>query len=172
VFDLPQGTVTFVFTDIEGSTRLLQRTRSRYADLRQAHGDLLRATSTGRGGHEMGTAGDAFLFAFARARDAIDASIASQRAVADHEWPPDAEIRVRMGIHTGEPDMSEEGYLGLALHRVARISDAGHGGQILVSRATAELVEDELAESFTLRDLGAHRLKGLRTSPAHLPGGR
>jgi YVTN family beta-propeller protein len=157
--ELPSGTVTFVFTDIEGSTRLLTRLRERYAELRDAHHRLLREAFAGAGGQEMGTEGDAFFVAFSRAKDAVTAAVAAQRALAAHPWPPDAEIRVRMGIHTGEPEVDEEGYLGLALHRVARISAAGHGGQVLLSNTTREIVEDDLPHDVALRDLGEQRFK-------------
>jgi YVTN family beta-propeller protein len=159
VGELPTGTVTFLFTDIEGSTRLLRSLREGYAELRDAHHRLIREAFAAVGGHEMGTEGDAFFVAFRRAKDAVTAAVAAQRALASYAWPEGAEIRVRMGIHTGEPDIDEEGYLGLTLHHVARISAAGHGGQVLLSNTTREIVEDDLPADVSLRALGEQQLK-------------
>lgn len=159
--ELHSGTVSFLFTDIEGSTRLLQQLREGYGDVLADHHRLLRAAFEQTGGQEMGTEGDAFFVAFRRARDAVEAAAAAQRALAVHPWPEGGEIRVRMGIHTGEPSVGDEGYRGMALHRAARISSAGHGGQVLLSNATRELVEDDLPDGLGLRDFGEHRLKDL-----------
>jgi YVTN family beta-propeller protein len=159
--ELPSGTVSFLFTDVEGSTRLLQQLREGYGDVLADHHRLLRAAFEQSGGQETGTEGDAFFVAFRRARDAVAAAAAAQRALAAHPWPEGAEVRVRMGIHTGEPSMGDEGYHGMALHRAARISSAGHGGQVLLSNATRELVEDDLPPGLGLRDLGERRLKDL-----------
>src|SRR5437868_7108708 len=137
--ELPSGTTTFLFTDIEGSTRLLQQLRERYEEFLAAHNRLMRAAFEHAGGEEMGTEGDAFFVAFRRARDAVSAAVAAQHALASHTWPEGTQCRVRMGIHTGEPTVGEEGYLGMALHRAARICAAGHGGQVLLSNATREL---------------------------------
>jgi YVTN family beta-propeller protein len=156
---LPSGTVSFLFTDVEGSTRLVKGLGDRYGDVLADHHRLLRAAFEQTGGEELGTAGDAFFVAFSRARDAASAAVAGQRALADHPWPEGGEVRVRMGIHTGEPAMGDEGYSGMALHRAARISAAGHGGQVLISNATRELIEDELPRDVVLRDLGEQRLK-------------
>jgi predicted ATPase/class 3 adenylate cyclase/Tfp pilus assembly protein PilF len=160
--DLPSGTVTFLFTDIEGSTRLLQHLGDRYPDLLAEHQRLLRAAFHEAGGHEVGTQGDSFFVTFTRASDAVTAAVAAQRAVAAHSWPEGGAVRVRMGLHTGEPSFTASGYVGLDVHRAARISAAGHGGQILLSRTTRDLVEHDLPTGASLRDLGEHRLKDLQ----------
>ena len=153
--ELPSGTVTFLFTDIEGSTRLLHELGDAYADALAKHRHVLREVSAAHGGVEVDTQGDAFFIAFARARDAVAAAADAQRALRS------GPIRVRMGIHTGEPLQTDEGYVGMDIHRGARIAAAGHGGQVLVSQTARELVNDDLAEEFALRDLGEHRLKDL-----------
>ena len=158
---MPSGTVSFLFTDVEGSTRLVKGLGDRYGDVLADHHRLLRAAFEQAGGEELGTAGDAFFVAFGRARDAASAAVAAQRSLAAHPWPEGGEVRVRMGIHTGEPVMGDEGYSGMALHRAARISAAGHGGQVLISNATRELIEDELPPDVMLRDLGEQRLKDI-----------
>jgi predicted ATPase len=147
---LPHGTVTLLFTDIEGSTRLLQELGDEYADVLADHRHTLREEFARHGGVEVGTEGDAFFVAFAKASDALAAAAAGREALAD------GPIRVRMGLHTGEPTVTEEGYVGIDVHRAARIAAAGHGGQILVSQATRDL-----AGADRLRDLGVHRLKDL-----------
>jgi predicted ATPase/class 3 adenylate cyclase len=154
--DLPTGTVTFLFTDIEGSTRLLQELGDSYAEALAGHREVLRKAFADHGGAEVDTQGDAFFVAFARASDAVAAAAGGQRALA-----ADSPIRVRMGIHTGEPLRTEEGYVGMDIHRGARIAAAGHGGQVLISQTARELIEDDLPEEFALRDLGEHRLKDL-----------
>ncbi len=159
--DLPTGTVTFLFTDVEGSTRLLRQFGDRYVEIQADHRRLLRAAFAAWGGRELETQGDGFLVAFARASDAVASVIAAQRALAAHTWPDAATVRVRMGVHTGEPQSIDAGYVGLDLHRAARICTAGHGGQILISEATRVLAEVDLPEGVELRDLGAHRLKDL-----------
>jgi class 3 adenylate cyclase/tetratricopeptide (TPR) repeat protein len=158
---LPSGTVTFLFTDIEGSTRLLKQLGDRYAVLLEDHHRLLREAFAQHGGQVVDTQGDAFFVAFARARDAVDAAVAAQRALVKHRWPNGTELRVRMGIHTGEPTVGAERYVGLGVHRAARISSIGHGGQVLLSNATRELLEEELPADLGLRDLGEHQLKDL-----------
>ncbi len=158
---LPTGTVTFLFTDIEGSTRLLEQLGDRYAEVLGDYRRLLRAAFQEHGGHEVDTPGDAFFVAFSRARDALSAAVAGQRGIATHPWPEGAAVHVRMGLHTGEPLSAEAGYVGIDVHRAARICTAGHGGQILVSQATRDLVEDELPVGMSLWDLGQHRLKDL-----------
>jgi predicted ATPase/class 3 adenylate cyclase/DNA-binding CsgD family transcriptional regulator len=160
--ELPTGTVTLLFTDIEGSTRLLQRVGEHYAGLLQACRSLLRAAFLQCGGHEVDTQGDGFFVAFARASDAVAAAVAAQRALCTHAWPDGMTVRVRMGLHTGEPQRSTEGYVGLDVHHAARIMSAGHGGQVLLSHTTADLVEHALPEGVRLQDLGAHRLKDLQ----------
>jgi hypothetical protein len=149
-WELPSGTVTFLFTDIEGSTRLLLDLGDRYADAHAEHRRLLRDALRRHGGVEVDTQGEAFFYAFVRASDAVAAAEAGRRAL---EHTP---IRVRIGLHTGEPIVTSEGYVGMDLHKGARIA-AGHGGQVLLSEATARLVDAPL------RDLGDHRLKDLTT---------
>ena len=155
----PTGTVTFLFTDIEGSTRLLHRLGERYAGVLAEHQRLLRAAFAEGEGHETGTEGDSFFVAFARATQAVGAALAGQRALAAHPWPEGGVVRVRMGLHTGEPIATAGGYIGLDVHRAARICAAGHGGQVLLSQATAVLMQYRLPAGVTVRDLGAHRLK-------------
>ena len=161
VHELRHGTVTFLFTDIEGSTRLAARLRERYGGVLAAHQRLLREAFAGAKGQEIDTQGDSFFIAFARARDAVAAAIAAQLALATHPWPDNTDLRVRMGIHTAEPELGANRYVGLGVHRAARICAAAHGGQILISSAARELIEDELPESVALRDLGAFQLKDL-----------
>jgi predicted ATPase/serine/threonine protein kinase/DNA-binding CsgD family transcriptional regulator len=165
--NLPSGTVTLLFTDIEGSTLLLQQLGDSYAGVLAECRQLLRATFQEWNGREVDTQGDAFFIAFARATDAVLASVDAQRALSAHPWPDGAAVRVRMGLHTGEPTLTHEGYVGLDVHRSARIMSAGHGGQILLSQTTANLVEQDLPDDITLRDLGEHRLKDL-ARPKHL----
>jgi len=165
---LPIGTVTFLFTDIEGSTALLQRLGDhRYAEVLEEHRRLLRAAFERGGGQEVGTQGDSFLVAFHRARDAVATAVAAQRALTNHAWPDGTSLRVRMALHTGEPVSETGGYVGLDVHRAARICAAGHGGQILVSQAVEVLATPDLPRGASLRDLGTHRLKDLR-EPEHL----
>jgi predicted ATPase/class 3 adenylate cyclase len=159
---LPRGTVTLLFTDMEGSTRLLQQLGERYTDLLEEYRQLLRAAFQRWNGHEVDTQGDAFFVAFARATDAISGAVAAQRALASHFWPEGVVVRVRMGLHTGEPTLSSEGYTGLDVHYAARLMSAGHGGQVLLSQTTRALVEHDLPAGVSLRDLGAHRLKDLQ----------
>lgn len=157
VTDLPTGTVTFLFTDIEGSTRLLQQLGAAYADVLADHRRVLREAATRFSGVEVDTQGDAMLIAFARASDAAAAALEGQRELA--KLP----LRVRMGLHTGEPILTGEGYAGIDVHHGARLMSAGHGGQVLVSQATRDLLGDALV----LLDLGEHRLKDL-TLPSRL----
>jgi YVTN family beta-propeller protein len=161
VAELPRGTITFLFTDIEGSTRLLKQLGEAYGTARADHNRILRVAFAEHDGQEIDTQGDAFFVAFRRAKDAVAAAADAQRALAAHEWPDGAELRVRMGMHTGEPSVSEDGYLGLGVHRAARICSAGHGGQVLLSQATVALLEDEELPGVELRDLGPHQLKDL-----------
>ena len=165
--ELPSGTVTFLFSDVEGSTRLLTRLRDRYAEVLGAHQRVLRVAFAEYDGREVHTEGDAFFVAFARASDAIAAAVAGQRALASQSWPESVEVRVRMGVHTGEAAIAQDDYVGLDVHRAARICSAGHGGQVLISSSTRELVADELPPDVALRDLGEHRLKDL-DRPEHL----
>ena len=134
--ELPRGTVTFLFTDIEGSTRLVKQLRDHYADVLTEHQRILREAFDAHSGREIDRQGDSFFVAFPRAKDAISAAVDAQRAVAEQTWPQGAELHVRMGVHTGEPTVGEERYVGLGVHRAARICAAGHGGQVLVSQTT------------------------------------
>jgi class 3 adenylate cyclase len=130
---LPRGTVTFLFTDFEGSTRLLRQLGEGYAEVLGRHDRLVRDACAGHGGREVNTQGDAFFVAFARAGDAVAAAVQVQRALAAERWPEGASVRVRMGLHTGEPMVGAENYVGLAVNRAARICAVGRGGQILLS---------------------------------------
>ena len=164
VDELPVGTVTFLFTDIEGSTRLLKQLRDRYGEVLEEHQRILRETFAAHDGHEIDTQGDSFFVAFRRAKEAVAAAVDGQRRLAAHDWPDGTELRVRMGIHTGEPASAGQRYVGLGVHRAARISAAGHGGQVLVSQVTRELLRDDPLPDVSLRDLGEHQLKDPSTS--------
>jgi class 3 adenylate cyclase len=156
---LPSGTVTFLFTDIEGSTDLLRTLGDGYAELLRQERGILRETLTRADGREIYPQGDAFFFSFPRARDAIAGAVTAQRALGEHDWPEGVEVKVRMGLHTGEPTVGDEGYVGLDVVRAARICSAGHGGQILMSETTRALLGDALPDRTTLRDLGRRSLK-------------
>src|SRR6266566_116828 len=138
--DLPTGTITLLFTDIEGSTRLLQQLGDRYAELLTECRKLLRTAFHTYRGHEVDAQGDAIFVAFARASDALLAAVAAQRELASYSWPDAVAVRVRMGLHTGEPSRVAEGYVGLDVHRAARIMCAAHGGQVLLSQTARDLV--------------------------------
>jgi class 3 adenylate cyclase/DNA-binding beta-propeller fold protein YncE len=159
--ELPTGTVTFLFTDIEGSTALLKTLRDEYATVLSDHQELLRSAVEGAGGQEIDTQGDAFFIVFHRAKDAVLAAASAQRSLAGHAWPQGSTVRVRMGIHSGEPTLGGDRYVGLGVHRAARICAAAHGGQVLLSNATRELIEDDLPPELSLRDLGEQRLKDI-----------
>ncbi len=165
--DLPTGTVTLLFTDIEGSTLLLQQLGERYADILATCRQLLRTAFQQWNGVEVDTQGDAFFVVFARASDAVSAVVNMQRALARHDWPNGAAVALRIGLHTGEPSVGAEGYIGLDVHHAARIMSVGHGGQVLLSQTTRDLVEHDLRDEVSLRDLGEHRLKDLQR-PVHL----
>jgi predicted ATPase/class 3 adenylate cyclase len=161
VVGLPRGTVTMLFTDIEGSTRLLQELGAdRYVRALEDHRRLLRQAMSRNGGVEVEMQGDSFHFAFSDASAAVRAAAEAQRALADHRWESQP-IRVRIGIHTGEPLVSGGLYAGLDVHRAARVMSAGHGRQVLLSETTHALVATELPDGLLLRDLGEHRLKDL-----------
>jgi predicted ATPase/class 3 adenylate cyclase len=160
---LPTGTITFLFTDIEGSTLLLERVGDRqYADLQRDHQRLLRAAFAQGGGHEIDTQGDAFFVAFRSARDAVATAVEAQLTINAHAWPQGVAVRVRMGLHTGTPTIAGRHYVGLDVHRASRICSAGHGGQILLSLETGRLIENDSPPGVTLKDHGSHRLKDLQ----------
>jgi class 3 adenylate cyclase len=158
--DLPRGTVTFLFTDIEGSTDLARKLGPDYGRVRSDHRRILREAFHRYGGHEIDTAGDGFFVAFERAADAVYAAVDAQRALRDSPLE-DVAVRVRMGLHSAEPYLDRDGYTGVGVHRASRICGAGHGGQILLSNATAGIVEDLGGRDMQLRDLGEHRLKDM-----------
>lgn len=158
---LPSGTVTLLFTDVDGSTELVKRLNEDYGALLATHRDLLRTAFSEHRGVEVDTQGDSLFVTFASARDAVAAAVAAQRALADYPWPADASFSVRMGLHTGEPHVADHGYTGIAVHRAARICTIGHGGQALLSRSTAGIVDDGGIPGVSLRDLGDHRLKDI-----------
>jgi len=158
---LPAGTVTFVFTDIEGSTALLKRLGERYGEVLSQHRRIVREAFGGAGGSEIDTQGDAFFFAFPRAREAVKASVDVQRAHAKAEWPDAVAVRVRIGLHTGEPAVGDEGYLGLDVVRAARICTVGRGGHVLLSETTRALVGSSLPDGVSVFPLGERQLKGL-----------
>ena len=161
------GTVTLVFTDIEGSTRLLEHLGERYATLIADHHRIVDGAAGRHGGTRIDAAGDGLFMSFPAARGALSAAVEAQRELAAHAWPDDTDVRVRMGIHTGEPMSASTGYVGLDVHRAARICAAGHGGQILVSQAARSLLGDSLPDGMAMRDLGDHRLRGIE-SPERL----
>jgi class 3 adenylate cyclase len=158
---LPSGTVTFVFSDIEGSTTLLKELGDRYEGLLADHRRLMRERFSEHDGVEIDTQGDAFFFAFSRARDAVAAAVDAQRAHADHDWPDGRTVLVRMGLHTGEPAVGSEGYLGLDVVRAARLCTAGKGGHVLLSETTRALVGASLPEGVSIFPLGERRLKDI-----------
>jgi class 3 adenylate cyclase len=154
--ELPGGTVTFLFSDIESSTRHVRELGDDWGKALAAHNRILRESFTAAGGREVDRQGDAFFAVFPTARSALAAAAAAQRELADHAWPGDADVRVRMGVHTGEPSVGGEGYLGVDVVRAARICSAAHGGQVLVSESTRALVGGA-----DLDDLGVHHLKDM-----------
>lgn len=158
--ELPRGTITTVFTDIEGSTALLRKLgKEGYREELELHRALLREAFTKYGGHEVGVEGDSFHFVFTSAAAAVVAAAEAQRALAEADWPCGEPIRVRVGIHTGEPAPADDLYIGLDIHRAARVMSAAHGGQVLLSETTALLIREELPPELALRDLGNHHLK-------------
>jgi predicted ATPase/class 3 adenylate cyclase/DNA-binding CsgD family transcriptional regulator/tetratricopeptide (TPR) repeat protein len=159
---LPMGTITLLFTDLEGSTHLLEQLGERYTEVLAEYRSLLRTTFHAHDGYEVDTQGDSFFVVFARATDAVSAAVEMQQALAVHTWPNGVKMRVRIGLHTGEPQLSFEGYVGLDVHHAARIMSAGHGGQVLLSPTTRELVKHDLPDGVSLRDLGEYRLKDLQ----------
>src|SRR5712691_2056305 len=158
MLDLPNGTVTLLFTDVEGSTRLLRRLGERYGSALEDQRRIVSDAVVAAGGREIDSRGDELFAAFPRARAAAAAAVAVQRALAAHEWPDGEEVKVRMGLHTGEPALRDDGYLGIDVHRAARISAAAHGGQVLVSQVTHDLLA---GDDVRFRDVGEHQLKDL-----------
>jgi class 3 adenylate cyclase len=154
-------TLTFLFTDVESSTELLRQLGGRYPVAIERQQELLRDAFAAHRGVVVDTQGDAFFVAFARPRNAVLAAVAAQKSLRSEPWPDGAEVRVRMGIHTGPVELAGDRYVGLAVHRAARICAAGHGGQVLLSEATRAMLEDDEHElrELRLRDLGSHRLK-------------
>ncbi|HVH64939.1 MAG TPA: adenylate/guanylate cyclase domain-containing protein [Candidatus Acidoferrum sp.] len=165
--DMPTGTVTFLFSDIEGSTRLLRELGDGYGAVLKEHHAIVRRAITRAGGVERGTEGDSFFVAFRTAPDAVGAGVEIQRGLAEHAWPSGLPLRVRIGIHTGVGVLSGTDYIGMDVHRAARIAAAAYGGQVVVSAATQELVSDALPPGTRLRDLGEHILKDI-IQPEHL----
>ena len=160
--DLPTGTVTFVFSDLEGSTRLLKQLGDAgYADMLATHRAIVREVFAAHGGSEIDTQGDAFFYSFSRARGAVAAAVEVQRRHESQEWPGAARVRVRLGLHTGEPVVGDEGYTGLDVVRAARIAADGEGGQILLSESTRAIVGDDLPEGVGVRELGERTLKDI-----------
>ncbi|MEX1072558.1 MAG: tetratricopeptide repeat protein [Chloroflexota bacterium] len=167
MIELPTGTVTFLFTDIEGSTRLAQELGDSWPSVLERHREVARAAWSKHAGAEIGTEGDSFFVVFTSAPQAVAAAVGAQRGLAAEPWPAGAEVRVRMGMHTGEGALSGGSYVGLDVHRAARIANAGHGGQVLLSASTRTLVEGSLPDGVTLREMGEHRLKDL-SRPEHI----
>ncbi len=165
--ELPTGTITFLFTDIEGSTLLLQELGDRYAAVRDDHAAIMRRAIDQGGGVEVSTGGDSFFVAFHSPVGAVRAAVAAQLSLATHDWAPGRHLRVRMGLHTGEGVPAGGDYVGMDVNRAARIADAAHGGQVILSDATRGLVEHALPDQASVRDLGEHRLKDI-AHPEHL----
>jgi len=164
VASLPRGRVTFLMTDIEGSTKLLRVLGDRYAKLLRDVRTLIRASVRTAGGHEVDARADEFFAAFRRPAHALGAAVAIQRALHDREWPDGAEVGVRIGLHTGRTNLSETGYVGIAVHTVSRVCTAGHGGQILLSTAARDAMDVAAADprdQVTFRALGQYILMGL-----------
>jgi class 3 adenylate cyclase len=159
--ELPGGTLTVLHTDIENSTVLARYLRELYPAVLDTHRTLLRAAFTAYEGWEVDTQGDSFFVVFLRATQAVAAAVQIQRVLAAASWPQGGAVRVRIGLHTGEPIRTTEGYTGLDVIRGARIKETGHGGQVLLSASTAAIVQDALLDELGLRDLGVHRLKSL-----------
>src|SRR5438477_5693700 len=160
--ELPGGTVTFLFTDIEGSTRLLKELgRERYGELLARHNELLRAAFRKNGGIEVDRQGDSFFAVFRSAGSAVAAAADAQRLLARAEWPESVPVRVRMGLHTGEAGIGNGVYVGIAIHLAAAVSAAAQGAQILLTRTLGSIVEHELPAGMRLRDLGDRVIKGL-----------
>src|SRR5438105_7789592 len=158
---LPTGTLTFLFTDLEGSTHLLQRLGDRYPSLLADHYELMREAFARTGGREVATLGDALFVVFEQASDATAGAVQAQSALAQHAWPDDCDVRVRMGLHTGEAVIADGDYVGMAVNVAARICSAAHGGQVLISAVTRAIAEPAVADATAFVELGRHRLKDL-----------
>jgi class 3 adenylate cyclase len=158
---LPSGTVTFVFSDVEGSTGLLKRLGESYGELIAEHRRIVRETFGAHDGVEIDTQGDSFFYAFARARDAVAAAVDAQRAHTGQAWPDGEQVRVRMGLHTGEPAVGAEGYLGVDVVRAARLAATGRGGSVLLSETTRALLGSSLPDGVSVHALGERRLKDI-----------
>lgn len=158
---LPSGTLTLLFSDIEGSTSMLKRLGAHWGNALSAQRAILRAAFVDQDGHEMGTEGDSFFVVFASAHQALSAAVEAQRRLHEHDWPGEIAVKVRIGLHTGEPQRHEDGYIGIDVHRAARIAATASGGQIVLSDATRALIEGAQTADVDLRDLGWHRLKDL-----------
>jgi WD40 repeat protein/DNA-binding SARP family transcriptional activator len=156
------GTITFLFTDIEESTNLLDKLGDQYTAVLAEHHQIMRAAIQKWNGHEVDTQGDAFFVTFTRAMDAIQCAAEAQKNFASHKWLHDRPLRVRMGLHTGEPLIASTGYVGMDVHRAARIGDSAHGGQVLLSHTTRELVINDIPQGLSVRDLGEYRLKDMK----------
>ena len=167
--NLPSGTVTFLFSDIEGSTSLLKQLGDeQYAGLLRTHRQIVREIFGQYHGQEIDTQGDAFFYSFHRAREAVAAAVAVQRAHNSQAWPEGVTVRMRLGLHTGEPAVGEDGYTGLDVVRASRIAAVGRGGQVLLSDTTRAIVADDLPDGVTIRSLGDQRLKDIdRPEPLH-----
>ncbi|MDQ2673635.1 MAG: adenylate/guanylate cyclase domain-containing protein [Chloroflexota bacterium] len=160
--NLPSGTVTFLFSDIEGSTTLLKRLGDAgYAELLATHRRLMREVFSGHGGQEIDTQGDAFFYSFPRARDGVAAAVAVQQAHAREAWPDGVEVRLRIGLHTGEPAVGDEGYTGLDVVRASRLAAIGRGGQVLLSDTTRAIVANDLPTGVRMRSLGETALRDI-----------
>jgi class 3 adenylate cyclase len=158
---LPSGAVTFLLTDIQDSTGLVQRLGEGYAPVLADTRRLIRAEVRRAGGHEVDARADEFFAVFKHPPAAVEAAVAIQRAVRDHDWPAGNPVRLRAGVHSGRPTLTEGGYVGLAVHTTARVSAAAHGGQILLTGAAARAIGEALAEMLRFKELGSFRLRGL-----------
>ncbi len=163
---LPRGQVTLLMTDIESSTALLHRLDDRYRDLLRDVRSILRDGVSDAGGHPIDARADDFFAVFKSAGDAVEAAAAVQRALGKWSWPEDLEVRIRIGIHSGRPKLTDVGYIGVAVHTTARICAAAHGGQIVISGRTREAIGKPLPAGIRFRNLGRHRLRGLEEAHA------
>jgi class 3 adenylate cyclase len=161
VAHLPTGAVAFLMSDIEGSTKLLRRLDDGYPAVLSQVRRIHRRVVGSLGGHEIDARADEYFACFERPEIALEAAVAIQRRIGDHAWPKGSPVRVRIGIHQGRPTLTDEGYVGLSVHTVARVCAAGHGGQIVVSQRVRDLTTGRLPTGLTLRAAGSHALRGL-----------